>query len=66
MSTMRRPLGTGPTTTTRSTATSSAPRLLPAERVEHEQLLADVDEDQDVAVRKGRRILGQGAATAGS
>ncbi|WP_157876710.1 hypothetical protein [Streptomyces graminilatus] len=56
MSTTRRPLGTGPTTST-STMTTSAPRLLPAERAE----LADVNEHQDVAERKGRRTLGPGA-----
>lgn len=49
----RRPLGTGPTSTTRSTPTS--PRLLPVERAE----LVDV-EHQDVAERKGRRTLGPG------
>ncbi len=37
--------------------TTSAPRLLPAERAE----LADVNEHQDVAERKGRRTLGPGA-----
>nr|WSS73754.1 hypothetical protein OG491_36415 [Streptomyces sp. NBC_01175] len=57
MSTMRRPLGTGPTTTTRSTTTTPVPRLLPAERAE----LTDVDEHQDVLLQKGRRILGAGA-----
>jgi len=38
--TMRRPLGTGPNTTTRTTTPTSAPRLLPVER-------ADVDEHQE-------------------
>jgi len=54
----RRPLGTGPTTTTRSTPTS--PRLLPVERAERDELV-DV-EHQDVADRKGRRNLGPGTA----
>jgi hypothetical protein len=52
MSTTRRPLGTGPTTTTRSTPSL---RLLPVERAE----LVGV-EHQDVAERKGRRTLGAG------
>ncbi|MFE9927205.1 hypothetical protein ACFYQA_38575 [Streptomyces sp. NPDC005774] len=55
----RRPLGTGPTSTTRSTPTS--PRLLPVERGERDELV-DV-EHQDVAARKGRRILGAGHET---
>ncbi|WP_371628129.1 hypothetical protein OG245_37830 [Streptomyces sp. NBC_01116] len=57
MSTPRRVLGTGPTTTTRST---SAPRLLPAERA----VLLDADEHLAVAKEhqepdeKRRRTLG--------
>jgi hypothetical protein len=62
MSTMRRPLGTGPTTTRSTPTDAPAPRLLPAERVEAGALLGDV-EHQDVAVRKGRRILGSGFST---
>jgi hypothetical protein len=62
MSTRRR-LGTGPSTTTRSTPTTDAsPRLLPAERVEPGALLGEV-EHQDVADRKGRRNLGPGITT---
>ncbi|WP_097968729.1 hypothetical protein [Streptomyces sp. or20] len=59
MSTTRRALGTGPTTTTRST---SSPRLLPAERVEQ----LDVDErlvlveHSDPPGEKRRRTLGPG------
>jgi hypothetical protein len=62
MSTMRRPLGTGPSTSTRSTATSSAPRLLPVERAELGALLGDVDKHQEHADAKGRRLLGTGPA----
>ncbi|MFJ6239789.1 hypothetical protein ACIQH0_37680 [Streptomyces griseus] len=60
MSTPRRALGTGPTTTTRST---SAPRLLPAERAAR----LDVDEHSAVVDehpepdQKRRRKLGRGA-----
>jgi hypothetical protein len=58
---MRRPLGTGPTTSTRTT---TSPRLLPVERAE----LVDADEHQDLehehrqepAAAKGRRPLAQG------
>ncbi|MGW1186295.1 hypothetical protein ACWD7Y_32725 [Streptomyces drozdowiczii] len=65
MSTTRRPLGTGPTTTTRSTTTPSAfaPRRLPVERAEPSSLLGDV-EHQEVADRKGRRNLGPGVTPA--
>lgn len=56
----RRPLGTGPTTTTRSTPTS--PRLLPVERAERDELV-DV-EHQDVEP-KGRRKLGPGGHDVG-
>ncbi|MFK0026602.1 hypothetical protein [Streptomyces sp. NPDC090798] len=59
MSTMRRPLGTGPSTT-RSTTTEGAPRLLPVERVEVDRHLDNDDEDQAVVERKGRRVLGHG------
>jgi hypothetical protein len=59
MSTARRRLGTGPSTTRSTTTPDPSPRLLPAERVEPDALLGEV-EHQDVAVRKGRRDLGPG------
>ncbi|MFD5806890.1 hypothetical protein ACFWA4_41745 [Streptomyces sp. NPDC060011] len=63
MSTTRRPLGTGPSTTARSTTTSTAPRLLPVEHVDREQLLEDDAEHQEVAAaRPDRRTLGSGPA----
>jgi hypothetical protein len=60
MSTARRHLGTGPSTTRSTPTTETSPRLLPAERfepahswgVEHQDVTAD---------RKGRRNLGPGA-----
>ncbi len=61
MSTARRPLGTGPSTSTSTLAAGPAPRLLPAERVEPGQLLDD-NERQAVADPKGRRTLGPGIA----
>ncbi|MDX3516114.1 hypothetical protein PV755_45715 [Streptomyces caniscabiei] len=61
MSTMRRPLGTGPATTRNTEPTDVSPRLLPVERVEPAALLDD-GEHQDVAERKGRRTLGPGTA----
>ncbi|MFD3716624.1 hypothetical protein [Streptomyces sp. NPDC058677] len=64
MSTPRRVLGTGPSSTTRSTPPTSAPRLLPAERAEHEQLLADDVEHESVRMLRGRRNLGPGITTA--
>ncbi|MFD0256387.1 hypothetical protein ACFVGX_36400 [Streptomyces sp. NPDC127113] len=63
MSTARRPLGTGPSTTRSTTTTGAAPRLLPVERVEADALLGDV-EHQDVPVPNGRRILGPGVDSA--
>jgi hypothetical protein len=63
MSTARRPLGTGPSTTRSTTTTDPSPRLLPAERVEPGALLGEV-EHQDVAARKGRRNLGPGVVPA--
>ncbi|MGW3505398.1 hypothetical protein ACWDMY_32705 [Streptomyces globisporus] len=60
MSTTRRALGTGPTTSTRST---SAPRLLPAERaalLDVDERLAVVDEHPGPD-QKRRRKLGPGA-----
>ena len=61
MSTPRRRLGTGPSTTRSTPSTETSPRLLPAERVEPDALLGEV-EHQDVAARKGRRNLGPGIA----
>jgi hypothetical protein len=63
MSTARRRLGTGPSTTRSTPTTDTAPRLLAAERVEPGALLGEV-EHRDVADRKGRRILGPGIAPA--
>jgi hypothetical protein len=59
MSTARRQLGTGPSTTRSTPTTDTAPRLLPVERAEPGALLGEV-EHQDVAARKGRRNLGPG------
>ena len=59
MSTARRRLGTGPSTTRSTPSTDTAPRLLAAERVEPGALLGEV-EHRDVADRKGRRNLGPG------
>ncbi|WP_164496266.1 hypothetical protein [Streptomyces sp. ADI95-16] len=56
MSTSRRVLGAGPTTSTRTTM-PTAPRLLPAERAEHQD---DDNEHQAVRLRRGRRTLGTG------
>src|SRR5690606_32799097 len=63
MSTMRRPLGTGPSTTRSTPSTDPGPRLLPVERAEPDGLLGDVEHQDDLAVRKGRRILGPGITT---
>lgn len=60
MSTMRRPLGTGPTSTTRSTTSSSAPRLLPVERVDQEHVLVDVEHEHQEHDPVERRRLGHG------
>ncbi|WP_125215308.1 hypothetical protein [Streptomyces griseofuscus] len=49
--TMRRPLGTGPSTTTRSTTTEAVPRLLPVER-------ATDDEHQEHADPRARSAGG--------
>ncbi|MEU9166119.1 hypothetical protein AB0D29_38315 [Streptomyces sp. NPDC048424] len=62
MSTTRRPLGTGPTTSTRNTATpSSNTRRLAAERidVEHQDV---ADGDPALHMLRGRRTLGTGPA----
>nr|WSX25677.1 hypothetical protein OG690_38705 [Streptomyces tubercidicus] len=60
MSTTRRSLGTGPTTSTRSTTTTPAPRLLPVEQAEQCALLGDADEHQAVQMLRRRRPLGSG------
>ncbi|MEU9110017.1 hypothetical protein AB0D54_37985 [Streptomyces xanthophaeus] len=57
MSTPRRTLGAGPTTSTRTTNTA---RLLPAERAEEHNEDKDHDEHQDVPAARGRRTLGSG------
>ncbi|MCL7370434.1 hypothetical protein [Streptomyces ardesiacus] len=59
MSTTRRQLGTGPSTSRSTEPVTFSPRLLPVERVEPAALLDD-GEHQDVAERKGRRALGLG------
>ncbi|MCG8971487.1 hypothetical protein [Streptomyces sp. CL12-4] len=59
MSTARRRLGTGPSTTRSTLTTDPSPRLLPVERAESGALLGEA-EHQDVAARKGRRDLGMG------
>ncbi|WP_406357317.1 hypothetical protein OHB56_33130 [Streptomyces sp. NBC_01635] len=61
MSTLRRPLGTGPSATRNTPTTDTALRLLPVERIEPAALLDD-GERPDVAERKGRRTLGPGIA----
>jgi len=63
MSTARRRLGTGPSTTRSTPTTDTAPRLLAAERVEPGALLGEV-EHRDVAAPKGRRNLGPGNPSA--
>jgi len=63
MSTTRRQLGTGPTTSTRSTPTDPAPRLLPAERAEADALLGEADDHQVAQKLWSRRILGTGPAS---
>ncbi|MFD5415238.1 hypothetical protein [Streptomyces nojiriensis] len=61
MSTARRRLGTGPSTTRTTPTEGPQPRLLPAERVDPGRLLHDV-EHQAVVDAKGRRTLGPGVA----
>lgn len=57
----RRPLGTGPSTTTpRSTTPIPAPRLLPAERIEPGALLGTPVDAEPTALQDGRRVLGTG------
>jgi hypothetical protein len=60
MSTARRQLGTGPSTTRSTPTTDTAPRLLPVERVEPGALLGEVEHQDVTADRKGRRNLGPG------
>ncbi|MFE3866191.1 hypothetical protein ACFXPT_38195 [Streptomyces goshikiensis] len=66
MSTTRRVLGTGPRAESKVELWISAPRLLPAERAEQEQLLADDDEHQAVIHPARRRTLGTGPAAGAS
>ncbi|MCB5182863.1 hypothetical protein [Streptomyces antimicrobicus] len=67
MSTTRRVLGTGPTTSTRSTATpSSRTGRLAAERIEDEHQAVVADEDLGVRMLRGRRTLGTGPAGSSS
>ncbi|MFE2972241.1 hypothetical protein ACFXKC_53585 [Streptomyces sp. NPDC059340] len=61
MSTTRRRLGTGPSTTTSTPTTDTSPRLLAAERFEPDALEEEA-EHQDLTGRKGRRNLGTGIA----
>lgn len=60
MSTARRQLGTGPSTTRSTPTTDTSPRLLPAERIEPDALLGEVEHQDVAADRKGRRNLGPG------
>ncbi|MET7534411.1 hypothetical protein [Streptomyces goshikiensis] len=62
MSTMRRPLGTGPTTTKTTPPEDAQPRRLPAERVEPDVCGPATDNNRSVAgpQLQGRRILGLG------
>ncbi|MFD3715964.1 hypothetical protein [Streptomyces sp. NPDC058677] len=57
MSTARRQLGTGPSTTRSTPTTDAGPRLLPIERLAPDALL-DGSEHRGPADRKGRRALG--------
>ncbi|MEU8545317.1 hypothetical protein AB0C52_35840 [Streptomyces sp. NPDC048717] len=62
---IRRPLGTGPTSSTTSTRTSSSPRLLPVERAEPGAVEHDQEHEHlDRPGRGGRRQLGTGPGTA--
>ncbi|MCQ8195437.1 hypothetical protein [Streptomyces rugosispiralis] len=60
MTTTRRPLGTGPSTTPSSPAGTAGGRRLVAERVELQELLED-PEPGEVEQRSRRRPLGKGA-----
>ncbi|MEW1798157.1 hypothetical protein [Streptomyces niveus] len=65
MITPRRTLGTGPTTSTRSTPPTLSRRLLPVERIDVEHELVDV-EHQEHEPRERRRLgYGAGPLTAG-
>lgn len=63
MSTMRRRLGTGPSTTKSTPTTDTTPRLLPIERAEPDTPLEKI-ERPDVDARKDRRNLGPGITAA--
>lgn len=63
MSTERRPLGTGPSTTRSVSTTLSRARLLPAERIEQDQPL-DQQGQRHGGERGGRRALGTGVESA--
>ncbi|MET7313219.1 MULTISPECIES: hypothetical protein [unclassified Streptomyces] len=63
MSTMRRRLGTGPTTRTTSSADAESLRLLPAERIEPDTCLQEHDDGAQLPESRGRRTLGRGTAT---
>jgi hypothetical protein len=60
MSTPRRTLGTGPRSESKAELAIPAPRLLPAERAEQEQLLVDDVEQESARMLRGRRNLGPG------
>ena len=60
MSTRRR-LGTGPSTTRSMPTTETAPRLMPAERVEPDALLEEAERLQ-MPDPNGRRTLGPGSS----
>lgn len=60
MTTMRRPLGTGPTKTIRSTTTERGPRLLPVEQTGAKAPPDNVSEHQAAVAVHGRRTLGLG------
>lgn len=57
MSTARRQLGTGPTSTRTTAEEERAPRLLAAERVDPGPLLGEAGH-RETADRNGRRVLG--------
>ncbi|MFH8582524.1 hypothetical protein [Streptomyces zaomyceticus] len=59
MSTIRRSLGTGPSTTRGTSTTTTAARLLPVERVEPGQLLGNPEQREGIE-QQGRRSLGVG------
>lgn len=57
MSTARRRLSTGPTSTRTTPTTETAPRLLAAERADPGPLLGEAGH-REAADRNGRRVLG--------